>query len=327
MQRRNFMALLGGAAATWPLGTLAQKAPVRIGFLATGTAGSANSVLQIKEIKHGLRETGLIEGRDYVLDVQFASGDYQLFPEMARKLVQAGARLLLAQTIQSIRAAQNVSPPVPVVMLASSDPVGMGLVASLARPGGHTTGMATLNEDLTPKIIEFEREVVPKIAVLAVLFNPDNPSNPPYVTKLSATASAMGVTVKPFALKLPNELDAAFAALAAHHPDALQLIADSANLDLSDRIAALAIEHRIPSFCSVAPFVVFGGLLSYGVTEPDLFDQAAVYVKRILDGATPGELPVQQPTKVELVINLKTAKALDLSIPPTLIFRADKVID
>lgn len=154
------MALIGSATATWPLGALAQKAPVRIGFLATGAAESANSAAQIDEIKHGLRETGLMEGRDYVLDVQFASGDYQLFPEMARKLVQAGARLLLAQTIQSVRAAQNVSPPVPVVMLAINDPVGSGLVASLARPGGHTTGMATLNQDLTPKIIEFEREVV-----------------------------------------------------------------------------------------------------------------------------------------------------------------------
>jgi putative ABC transport system substrate-binding protein len=133
--------------------------------------------------------------------------------------------------------------------------------------------------------------------------------------------------VKPFALKLPGELDAVFAALASQHPDALQLLPDSGNLDLSDRIAALAIAHRIPSFCNYAPFAIFGGLLTYGATEPDLFDQAAVFVKRILDGATPGELPVQQPTKVALVINLKTAKALDLSIPPTLIFRADEVIE
>jgi putative ABC transport system substrate-binding protein len=192
MQRREFMALVGGATATWPLGALGQKSPVRIGFLASGAAGSANSAAQIANIKHGLRETGLMEGRDYVLDVQFASGDYQLFPEMAHKLAQAGPRVILAHTISAVRAAQNLSPPVPVVMLSINDPVGAGLVASLARPGGHTTGMATLSEELTPKIIEFQREVVPKLKVLAALFNPDNPSNPPYVAKLSATAGAMG---------------------------------------------------------------------------------------------------------------------------------------
>ena len=210
MQRREFMAVVGGATATWPLGALAQKAPVRMGFLASGAPGSANSAAQIDNIKQGLRTTGLIDGRDYVPDVQFASGDYQLFPEMAHKLAQAGARVFLAHTIASVWAAQNVSPPIPVVMLSINDPVGTGLVASLARPGGHTTGMATLSEDLTPKIIEFEREVAPKATVIAALFNPANPSNPPYVAKLSATAGAMGLTVKPFALKLPDELDAVF---------------------------------------------------------------------------------------------------------------------
>jgi putative ABC transport system substrate-binding protein len=154
MQRREFIALLGGATAIWPLRALAQKALVRIGFLASGAAGSANSTAQIENLKQGLREHGLVDGRDYVLDVQFAAGDYELFPDMARKLVQAGARMLLVNTIASTRAAQNVNPPVPVVMLTMNDPVGTGLVASLARPGGYTTGMATLHEDLTPKTID-----------------------------------------------------------------------------------------------------------------------------------------------------------------------------
>jgi putative ABC transport system substrate-binding protein len=327
MQRREFMALVGGATAAWSLRALAQTALVRIGFLASGAAGSPNSADQIDAIKQGLRENGLVDGRDYILDAQFAAGDYQLFPEMARKLAQAGARVILVNTIASTRAAQNVNPPVPVVMLAINDPVGTGLVANLARPGGYTTGMATLNEDLTSKLIEFQREVVPKATTIAALFNPTNPTNPPFLAKLSAAAGAMGVTVQPFALKSPGELDAVFSALVAQHPDTLQLVADSGNLDLSDRIAALAIAHRLPTFSTFTIFAKLGGLLTYGPSQRTLFVRAAFFVKKILDGTKPGELPVEQPTEIELVINLKTAKALDLSIPPTLISRADEVIE
>jgi putative ABC transport system substrate-binding protein len=298
-----------------------------MGFLASGAAGSANSTAQIDNLKQGLREHGLVDGRDYVLDVQFAAGDYELFPEMARKLAQAGARIMLVNTIASTRAAQNIIPPVPVVMLAINDPVGTGLVTSLGRPGGYTTGMATLHEDLTPKTIEFQLEIVPNATVIAALFNPVNPTNPPFVDKLSTAARAKGITVLPFALKLPSELDAVFSALAAQHPDTLQFITDSGNVDLTDRIAALAIKHRIPTFSNYSQFAVLGGLLTYGTTERDLFTRASSYVKRILDGAAPGELPVEQPTKIALVINLKTAKALDLSIPPVLISRADELIE
>jgi putative ABC transport system substrate-binding protein len=298
-----------------------------MGFLASGAAGSAFSTAQIDNVKQGLRENGLVDGRDYVLDTQFAAGDYELFPEMARKLMVAGARMILVNTIASTRAAQNVNPPVPVVMLNINDPVGTGLVASLARPGGHTTGMATLNEDITSKTIEFQLEVVPKATVIAALFNPANASNPPFIAKLSAAAGAKGMTVQPFALKSHGELDAVFSALVAHHPDTLQLIGDTGNMDLADRIAVLAITHRIPTFSNYSPFVILGGLLSYGTSERWLFTRAAYFVKRILDGATPGELPVEQPTKIELAINLKTAQALGLTIPSTLLARADEVIE
>jgi len=327
MRRREFIGLVGGATAAWPLTARAQKVPVRIGFLASGAAGSANSTLQIENIKQGLRDHGLVDGRDYVLDAQFAAGDYELFPDMARKLVQAGARMLLVNTIASTRAAQNVNPPVPVVMVAINDPVGTGLIASLARPGGYTTGMATLHEDITPKTIDFELEIVPKAKVIAAIFNPANPTNPPFVAKVSAAAGAKGMKVLPFALKSPSELDAVFSALAAQHPDTMQFITDSGNVDLADRMAALAIAHRIPTFSNYSQFAVLGGLLTYGTTERDLFTRASSYVKRILDGAAPGELPVEQPTKISLVINLKTAKALDLSLPPTLISRADEIIE
>jgi putative ABC transport system substrate-binding protein len=327
MRRRGLITVLGGTAVSWPLGTHAQAAPIRLGFLASGAAGSANSAVLVDAIKRGLRDNGLIEGRDYILESHFAAGDYEQFPEMARKLVQGGARMILVNTIASVRAAQNVVPPVPVVMLAINDPVGTGLVASLARPGGYTTGMATSNEDLTPKLVEFQREVVPRATTIAALFNPANPTNTAAVANLREVAGAMGMTVLPVALRSPAELDSVFATLAAQHPDTLQLIADSGNLDLSDRIAALALAHRLPSFSTNTNFAQFGGLMAYGVSVAALFARAAYYVKRILDGAKPGDLPVEQPTKIEMAINLKTAKALGLTIPPTLIARADEVIE
>jgi putative tryptophan/tyrosine transport system substrate-binding protein len=327
MHRRELITLLGGAAATWPLAAHAQKAPVRLGFLASGAAGSANSAAQIDAIKTGLRGNGLIEGQDYVLDSRFPAGNYQRFPELARELAQAGARMILVNTIASVRAAQNLTPPLPVVMLAINDPVGTGLVANLARPGGFTTGMATLNEDLTPKLLEFQREIIPKAATIAALFNPANPTNPAFVANLRTVAGAMGMQVLPVALKSPDELDSAFSALVARHPDTLQLVADSGNLDLADRIAALALAYRIPSFSTVTIYAEFGGLMAYGISLRTLFIRATSFVKRILDGANPGDLPVEQPTRLELVINLKTAKELGLSIPPALLSRADDVIE
>ncbi len=327
MRRREFVRLLGGTAVAWPRMANAQKAPVRIGFLASGAAASANSATQIEAVTQGLRNNGLIAGQDYILDSRFVAGDYARFPEMARELAQAGARMILVNTIASVRAAQNLNPPVPVVMLAINDPVGTGLIASLARPGGYTTGMATLNEDLTPKLVEFQREIIPKAATIAALFNPTNPTNPVFIDKLRMVAAAKGMQVLPVALKSPGELDSVFAALVAQHPDTLQLVADSGNIDLSDRIAALALAHRLPSFATITNFAEFGGLMAYGISLRPLFIRATSFVKRILDGAKPGDLPVEQPTKIELVINLKTAKTLGLRIPATLLTRADDVIE
>jgi ABC-type uncharacterized transport system substrate-binding protein len=327
MRRREFITLLGGTAVIRPRVARAQKAPIRIGFLASGAAASANSATQIEAIRQGLRNNGLSEGQDYVLDSRFPAGDYTRFPEMARELAQAGARVILVNTIASVRAAQNLNPPVPVVMLAINDPVGTGLIASLARPGGYTTGMATLNEDLTPKLVEFQREIIPKATTIAALFNPANPTNPVFIDKLGTVAAAMGMRVLPVALKSPGELDSVFATLAAQHPDTLQLVADSGNVDLSDRIAALALAHRIPSFSTITNYAEFGGLMAYGVSLRSLLIRATSFVKRILDGAKPGDLPVEQPTKIELVINLKTAKTLGLSILAALLSRADDVIE
>ena len=266
VRRREFISLIGGAAA-WPIVARAQTSLHRIGFLASGAAESANSADQIDLLKQGFRENGLVEARDYMLEVRFAAGDYGRFPELARELAQAGVSVIMANTIASVRAAQRLTPPVPVVMLSINDPVGAGLVASLARPGGHTSGMATLGEDLTPKLLEFERAIVPKAKVIAVLFNPANPTNLAFLDKLRTQAEAIGLTVLPFALKSPDELDAVFASLAERTPGALQIIGDSGTFDLSDRIAALALAHMLPTFTSGTQFAKWGGLLAYGASR------------------------------------------------------------
>jgi len=326
MRRREFIAGLC-AAAVWPFRSLAQKTPISIGLLGSGAANSAVSLAQIAALKQGLRENGLIDGRDYVLEARFAAGNYERFPELARELAQARVSVILTNTIASVRAAQGLSPPLPIVMIAINDPVGTGLVASLARPGGHTTGMATLNEDLTPKLLEFERAILPQAKVIAALFNPANPTNLTFLEDLRSRAGAMGITVQPAELKSPDTLDAVFSSLAARHPDALQVLADSGIGDLSDRIAGLALSHRLPSFSTFPTFTEYGFLLGYGPSRTKLFIRSGYFVKRILEGANPGDLPVEQPTHVELSINLKTARTLGLDIPVQLQQLADQVIE
>jgi putative ABC transport system substrate-binding protein len=327
MRRREFIGLVGCVAAEWPLVAWAQKMPVSIGFLAAGAAGSANSAAYIDAIKEGLRDNGLIESRDYVIEARFAAGDYDTFPKLARDLAAKGARILLVNTIASVRAAQNVSPPVAVVMLAINDPVATGLVESLARPGGLTTGMATMNEDLTPKLLDIQRELIPSAKSIAVLFNPVNPTNPVYVNKLQAAAGAIGAKVLPVELHLPDGLDAAFSRVMELRPDTVHLVADSGIIDLHDRIAAWALAQRLPSFSTISGYAEFGGLMAYGVSIRELVIRACYFVRRILDGAKPGDLPVEQPTRISLALNLKTAKTLGLAVPPALLARADEVIE
>jgi putative ABC transport system substrate-binding protein len=325
MRRREFITLLGRASAAWPLQRArAQKAPIRIGLLASGAAASANSATVIYTIKQGLRDNGLVEGQDYVLEARFAAGDYERFPEMAHELAKAGARVLLVHTVASTRAAQNVSPPVAVVMLSVNDPLGMGLVASLARPGGNTTGMASLNEDITSKLLDIEHKVVPNAKNIAALFNPANPTNPVFLDDFQTAANAIGITVLPIELRLRETLDAAFSTIAARHPDFLYIVADSAIWDLNDRIATFALAQGLPSLTSLPNYAKLGGLMNYAAFP---FRRACYFVKRILDGANPGDLPVEVPTRADLVINLKTARTLGLTIPPGVLAIADEVIE
>jgi len=327
VRRRHFISLLGGAAAAWPLAAGAQKQPVRLGFLSAGSATSRTTASQIADIKEGLRQNGMTEGRDYILEFRFAAGRYEQFPDLARDLIQAGVGMVLVNTISAVVAAQRLNPPVPVVMLTINDPVGTGLVQSLARPGGYTTGMATSNEDVTPKLLEFQRSIVPNAKTVAVLFNPANPTNPAMLGNVEAQAKTLGMKIVPIVLQSPEGLATALSAVATAKPDVFHLLADSGNLDLIDRIIPFAFERRLPSFSTSPRFAEFGGLLAYGASLSKLFIRAGYFVKRIADGTNPGDLPVEQPTRVELWINQKTAKALGLTIPPSLLVAADEVIE
>ncbi len=197
MKRRQFLGVLGAAAIGLPCRAPAQKPLPRVGFLASGAAASINSEVQVRTIKRGLETNGLVEGRDYIFDARFSAGRYEKFPEMARELAQAGVSVILVNTIASVRAAQSLVPHVPVVMMSINDPIGMGLIASLARPGGHTTGIATLAEDLTPKLLEFQRAILPKATSIAVLYNPANPTSPAFFKDLKQRAGSLGISAVP----------------------------------------------------------------------------------------------------------------------------------
>jgi putative ABC transport system substrate-binding protein len=324
LKRRKFITLLGGAAA-WPLAARAQQNAAIIGFLVSGAPETSTPL--VEAFKQGLRENRLVEGKDYVLELRWAEGHYDRFPAFARELLEHGARVLIVSTIAAARAAQQATSAIPIVMTSINDPVGYGLVASLARPGGNTTGLATLSQDVTPKLVEFLQAVLPKATRVAVLFNPSNPSNPVFLDNVRAQTKPLGIAVKDFALSGPDELNSIFVAIGAQGPDALLIMPDAGTLDLGARIAALALQHRIPVLSIDADLTRSGGLISYGLSRRNNYRRSAYFVKRILDGVKPADLPVEQPTRILLSVNLKTAQALGLAVPPSLLAIADEVIE
>jgi putative tryptophan/tyrosine transport system substrate-binding protein len=325
MRRREFNTLLGGAAAGWPLAARAQQKPAGIGFLGAGAAETSAPL--VEALKQGLRENGLVEGKDYVLELRWAEGNYERFPAFARELLERGARVIIVVTIAGARAAQRATSVIPIVMASMNDPVGNGLVESLARPAGNTTGLATLNQDVTPKLVEFLHTVLPNAKTIAVLFNPANPSNPAYLDSARVEAVRLGAAVKDFPLNTPGDLNTTFGAIAAQRSDGLLVIPDAATLDLGVRIAALALQHRIPVVSTDSDLTRSGGLISYGFSRRENYRRSAYFVKKVLDGVKPADLPVEQPTRILLSVNLKTAKALGLDVPPTLLALADEVIE
>jgi putative ABC transport system substrate-binding protein len=326
MRRREVLGLAAGLMAL-PVGARAQKGPARLGMLFAGSETSPFTRGQIGEIADSLRDVGLTEGRDYVIEARFAGGDYERMPALARELAATAPRMLFGNTIAGVRAVQAAAPELPVVMVAINDPVGAGLVQSLARPGGRTTGVATLIQDLTPKMLEYQRSVLPQAKKIGLIFNPANPSNLGMSSAMTRSAAGLGVAVQAAPVRLPADLDAALASLAAGGCDSLHLLADAANIDLGDRVGAYALERKIAFFSTLPQLADYGSIVAYGPPRRALLLRVGAYVKRLLDGADPATLPVEQPTMIELWISAKAAKQIGVELPPALLQLADRVVE
>ena len=300
------------------------QTPARIARIGPGSAASA--VQCLTAFREGMREGGLVEGTHYVLDERYADGNYDRFPALTGELLKRNPALIMVSTIASVRAAQQATKTVPIVFVAVNDPLGSGLVANLARPEGNTTGLSNQAEDTMAKNLQLLREVLPRAARVAVLFNPSNASNPKLLERVRVAAPGLGITVHAFEAAAPGALDAVLGAIAQNRPDALLVLRDAMFADQRDRLAASALKVRIPLFVGQRVMVAAGGLMVYDASVTDQCHRSATYVKKILAGARPADLPVEQPTKFELVINLKTAKALGITIPPSVLLRADEVI-
>ena len=326
MQRRQFIILFGSAAG-WPLAVRAQeplKVPT-IGFLGAEFASTDQQVFDA--FREGMHEHGYVEGKNVAFVERWAEGRSERFPQLIDELLSLKVNVILAISAPAALAAKHETATIPIVFIAS-DPLGSGLVASLARPAGNLTGFSVfLGDEFSSKWLEFLREAVPTISRVAVLWNPTNPASSHYMTVLRRAAEKLGIKLQPQLVNDPNQFASAFAAMVAAQAQALVVVVDPLTLRYRERIIELTIKNRLPTMYGVREFAEAGGLMAYGVHLPDLYRRAAAYVDKILKGAKPSDLPVEQPTKFEFVINAKTAKALGLTIPPTLLVFADEVIE
>jgi ABC-type uncharacterized transport system substrate-binding protein len=324
MRRREFITFLGGAAIAGPQAARAQKVG-KIRSIGLFSAGSTPASLSA--FRDALRELGWIEEKDIVFEHRYAENRLERLHELAAELVRLNVDVIVAAGTLAPLAARKATTTIPIVMLAAGDPLGSGLVASLARPGGNVTGMSLMAPDLGGKRLELLKEVLPQVAHVAVLWNSANPY-PAIVFKETQTAGlTLGIKVQSLEVRSPDDLDGAFEAARQQRPDALITVEDPFTNDHRKQIADFTMKQALPSLHGIREFVAVGGLMSYGASLAELARRAANYVDLILKGAKPGNLPVEQPTKFELVINIKTAKALGLTIPPGMLARADEVIE
>ena len=321
MRRREFIALLSGAAATWPLASRAQK-PFKIGLLDTGLGADFAVPFMQK-----LAELGYVEGRNVVIERKSAGGNTALLTDLAADLVRQQVDVIVTAGTPAGFAAKKATSTIPIVLGANSDPVGVGLVASLARPGGNTTGNSLMAPELSAKRLDILHTLSPGISRIAILWDSSNPGMAERVRETKIAADQSHVLLYTVGPRNLNELDAAFADLLNSRPDALLVTAEAFTRQHLVRILDFTNSNKIPAMFEDGGYVEAGGLMSYGPDYPAVFAKAAIFVDKILKGAKPADLPVEQPTKFELVINLRTAKALGLEIPPTLIALADRVIE
>ena len=296
----------------------------RIGVLWGGTIPGRDPF--VGAFLEGMRALGYVEGQNLVMEYRAAAGHYERFPALAAELVRLQAEVIVTQGTPAALAAKDATTTIPIVMVGVGDPVGSGLVASLARPGGNITGLSVMGPELVGKQLEFLKDVLPSVSRVAILWNPAMPANALNVREAEVAAQALGVQLHLVEARGPEAFDSAFAAMTSAHAGALLVLGDAMFMQHRRRLAELAAMSRLPTMHNAREFVEAGGLFSYGASRTDTRRRAATYVDKILKGAKPADLPVERPMKFELVINLKTAQALDLTIPPTLLFQADEVI-
>jgi putative ABC transport system substrate-binding protein len=324
MRRREFITLLGGAAA-WPLAARAQQAerPRKIGYLVFTSAFLHARYSQA--FQAGLRNLGYVEGKNFVIEFRFAEGNNDRLSDLAAELVRHNVDIIVTYG-PAVPAVQQATSTIPIVMATYGDAIATGLIASLANPGGNLTGLTFLNPELMAKRLELLKEIVPSMSQSGVLLNPDTVANAPILEAMEVTAQALKVGIRPFYARGPSEFESIFSAMVDSQIGAVVIQDHPLFITNAKAITALAAKHGLP-LSGFLELPIDGGLAAYGVNFPDMFRRAAVFVDKILKGAKPSDLPVERSTKFELVINLKTAKALGLEVPPTLLARADEVIE
>jgi putative ABC transport system substrate-binding protein len=298
----------------------------RIGYLVTGALESPETRVALDAFRQGLRERGWVEGQNIIIEYREAHAKIERFLELATELVHLKVDLIVAANTPAARATQRVTTTIPIVVPAMGDPVGDGLVASLARPGGNVTGLTFLGPELIPKRLELLKETLPTTSRVAALWH-RGAYGEGMLKETEAAARTLGLQLQLVGVQGPDEFERAFTTMAREHPDALIVLPSPMLFVERRRLVDLAAKHRLPAIYNAREFVELGGLMAYGASINDLFRRVATHVDKILKGAKPADLPVEQPMKFELVINLKTAKALGLTIPPLLLFRADEVLE
>jgi putative ABC transport system substrate-binding protein len=326
MRRREFLGVLGGAAAAWPMAARGQRAVLpTIGYLGATTAVGESA--RIDALNQRLRELGWIEGNTVAIQYRWGEGRAERFPDLAAELVRLPVNIILAASTAAALACKQATSVIPIVFPLTGDPTSTGLVASLARPGGNITGLTNQASDLAGKRLEILREVLPGLSRLAVLANGQYPGRFTEIAEILLAARKLGVVVATFEMHEPEDVAALFKRALGERPEALYVVGDTVLNSNRFHIARLALNARLPTMFVSQESVEAGGLMSYGANIPHLFRRAAELVDKILRGAKPSDIPVEQPTKFDLVINLKTARALGLTVPPTLLARADEVIE
>ena len=328
MDRRAFLSTIAVGIVAAPLAAQAQPAGKghRIGLLAIGSSTAASPA--IEAFRQGLRELGWVEGQNIVIEYRYAEGRFDRLPDLAAGLVRLKVDIIVASATPAATAAKNATATIPIVMASVGNPVEMGLIASLARPGGNVTGLSySVGQEIFGKQLELLKEIVPKVRRVAILSNPANPFHALAIRDVKVAARSLGVQLQLLEARGPNEFDGAFAAMAKERVGALLVVADATFNSYRTRLVDLEARSRRPAAYGSREMVQAGGLMSYGPSLPDLFRRSATYVDKILKGTKPADLPVEQPTKFELVINLKTAKALGLTIPPSLLLQADQIVE